>query len=427
MKIDTWQNIMNNTTNKKRIIYPASSTDVNELKKSTVLDEWISFLRSNYSLAKEVISASPNSISWQSPDGKILSCSRSMANILGYSKPDEIIGKNNKDIFSSDVAQQINDHDRQALELKTAIHMEEHVTDPSGNYNIYLTSKIPFYDQENNLLGLFGISNNVTLERKVSMLEKQLNEIQENMSKIILQEKLALTEKIATIISSELNNPLASLNLALDLIVDNDVDRNHEKRSRNLQKLVGNSKKTIKDLRYFIEGLLFKFKHFKKRLKFEDLFLCSIVESVQYVLDTYPFAENEKRLITFDREDDFLYYGDPLYTKNILNVVLKNALKAIQEEQKGEITITFTQEKEFNKLIIHDTAKGIYPKALPHIFDALVSKDTTSKGSGLGLAFCKQIMLDYGGDIKCESVFGEYTTFTFLFPKVKKSSLKLFA
>lgn len=410
---------MNNINNNKRIIYQVSSTEMSETGEVLDLSSWINFLRSNSVLVKELISSSPNSIFWQSPDGEFLSCSRSMAAVLGFSEPKEIVGKKHDDIFASDIVKKIKEHDKIAIDSKSVVHIEEHVFDSIGNNNIYLTSKIPFYDNSNNFLGLVGLVKNITFEKTIKDLQNEIEMMKSNMEQLILQEKLSLTEKVANIVASEIRNPLASLNLILDLIVDNDANRNHEMRSCRLEQIISNGKKTIKDLKLFMESMLFKFRNFNKRLTEDDLFPCNILENIQYVLDTFPFVDNERQLISFHRQNDFIYKGDPLHTKNILTVLLKNALQAIDKESNETIEISFDKDKKFNKLIIYDTGKGISPKVLPNIFDALVAKDSTGMSSGFGLAFCKWVMLDYGGDITCESVLGEYTKFTCFFPRIK--------
>jgi len=43
---------------------------------------------------------------------------------------------------------------------------------------------------------------------------------------------------------------------------------------------------------------------------------------------------------------------------------------------------------------------------------------TKKNGSGIGLASCKKIMHDLGGDLTCRSVFGESMEFILSFPKV---------
>lgn len=73
---------------------------------------------------------------------------------------------------------------------------------------------------------------------------------------------------------------------------------------------------------------------------------------------------------------------------------------------------------KYNSLYFKDTSTGIAPEVLPHIFESFYSK--TARGTGVGLAFCKSTMREFGGDIVCESVEGEFTTFVLTFPVVEE-------
>lgn len=39
-------------------------------------------------------------------------------------------------------------------------------------------------------------------------------------------------------------------------------------------------------------------------------------------------------------------------------------------------------------------------------------------GTELGLSYCKRIMKEFGGDITCQSILGEFTEFTMTFPTI---------
>ncbi len=70
-----------------------------------------------------------------------------------------------------------------------------------------------------------------------------------------------------------------------------------------------------------------------------------------------------------------------------------------------------------NDLIIWvaDNGKGIEPEYLPKIFDSFFTKGKKG-GTGLGLAYCKQVVEAHGGTIGVESEVGKGTTFTIRIP-----------
>jgi signal transduction histidine kinase len=71
-------------------------------------------------------------------------------------------------------------------------------------------------------------------------------------------------------------------------------------------------------------------------------------------------------------------------------------------------------------MTVRDTGIGIPREALATIFDKFVQGQIRnrgkSKGTGLGLAFCRKVMDAHGGYIWAESVLDEGSTFTVLFP-----------
>jgi len=49
-----------------------------------------------------------------------------------------------------------------------------------------------------------------------------------------------------------------------------------------------------------------------------------------------------------------------------------------------------------------------------HIFDDFFTSGKKG-GTGLGLPFCKKVILAFGGDISCKSIEGEFTEFVLSF------------
>jgi len=73
------------------------------------------------------------------------------------------------------------------------------------------------------------------------------------------------------------------------------------------------------------------------------------------------------------------------------------------------------------RIEVRDTGCGIAPADLPHIFEPFVSTKSSAdsprrQGHGLGLAICKDIITEHGGQIDVESRRGEGTTFIIHLP-----------
>jgi signal transduction histidine kinase len=145
----------------------------------------------------------------------------------------------------------------------------------------------------------------------------------------------------------------------------------------------------------------------------------SIKTCVEQSIKQYPFLAEEQQVIHLDLINDFEFQGDRNMIQHILFNLLANSLYFIKAEQKGEIFISLEQQQKWNILRFKDTAKGIAARDIPHLFEHFFSK--RPHGTGVGLAFCRQVMEALGGKITCESVEGEYATFSLYFPKTRSS------
>jgi signal transduction histidine kinase len=141
---------------------------------------------------------------------------------------------------------------------------------------------------------------------------------------------------------------------------------------------------------------------------------CSILTCVQTALQEYPLTQTDKGLVISEITQDFEFYGHPVLVKHVFFNLIKNALYYVKAAGKGNITIWTELGDRVNKVHVKDTGKGIPKDYLPHVFDQFFTR--TDQGNGIGLAFCKMVMTKIGGDITCNSIEGEFTQFTLIFP-----------
>jgi len=158
----------------------------------------------------------------------------------------------------------------------------------------------------------------------------------------------------------------------------------------------------------------------------DSLNICSIVQCIDSALERYPFTSIEEReLVTWSHEGDFKFNGIDLLMVHVLFNLIKNALFHISKAGKGNISIQIQSTVQGNMLIFRDSGDGIPAEFLSHMFTRFYSRtaNSSSFGTGIGLAFCKSIMDSFGGTINCTSLDGEYTEFTLIFPVLHKALL----
>lgn len=144
---------------------------------------------------------------------------------------------------------------------------------------------------------------------------------------------------------------------------------------------------------------------------------CFMQSCIDWALQRYPFADAERVLVRVEGEA-FRFQGDDLLMGHVLFNLIKNALRHIAKAKRGAITIRLCPGTHSNTLVFRDTGSGIPADVLPHVFERFYSGggEDAVLGAGIGLAFCRDVMLGFGGTITCRSEHGAWTEFELIFP-----------
>ena len=123
----------------------------------------------------------------------------------------------------------------------------------------------------------------------------------------------------------------------------------------------------------------------------------------------------DRRLLV-DAGEDALVNGNRDAITQILIVLIDNATKFTQAG--GTIGIQLRRVGVEVALTVRDNGSGVAPDVLPVIFEPYQAGDLARNpnGLGLGLAIARQLAEAQGGRISADSVPGEGSAFTVVFP-----------
>jgi signal transduction histidine kinase len=111
-------------------------------------------------------------------------------------------------------------------------------------------------------------------------------------------------------------------------------------------------------------------------------------------------------------------YMDKQAIGDVLDQLLHNAVRHSPEH--GVVDLEARQHDGFVEVSVHDHGPGIPDEALTQLFQPFSHIQTPdapgSEGSGLGLAFCRELIERHRGSIRATSASGEGTTVTFTLP-----------
>lgn len=122
-------------------------------------------LLKQFDLYKQIIEQMPVQIYWKDNQFRYLACNVLQAKNAGLNSPKEIVGKTDYDIFPQRQADQIRKYDMEVINTGFPCIFEEEGFDKSGKNPIYLTQKIPLYNSGGEIIGLAGISINITARK----------------------------------------------------------------------------------------------------------------------------------------------------------------------------------------------------------------------------------------------------------------------
>jgi len=383
-----------------------TSLDITDAKKEHI---------ERLELLENIIALMPGHVYWKDKDCILLGCNDLQAKSAGLSSRKEIIGKTDFDMPWREQADSLRKIDLEIINTGIPKTVEEESRLANGDNAIFLSKKVPLYN-ENKIIGILGISFDITEQKRV---EKELNET---------RHKLEGMTSVSVNVAHELRTPLASLSVSaenlkevLPYLLDAyqkakeanlPVHHIREKYLNSLTETFASMQTEIRSAFTFIDMTLMNVNPAFNETKVE---LFSISKCIDETLLRYPFNMVQRELIKWnvDPQQDFQVKGEELLVIHVLFNLIKNALYYVAKAGKGDIQIWLEKGKDFNKLYFKDTGTGISKESLPHVFDRFFTQ--TYHGAGVGLSFCKMAMENMKGKITCDSVEGDYTLFVLSF------------
>ena len=376
-------------------------------------------------LLENIIAIMPSNVYWLDRQGVYLGCNDNEAKFIGLKSRQDIVGKRNIDLRGFLIPEALDPINEEVMRTEITKVLEEPAIFSDGTKGIFLSSKVPLRNRNNEVIGMVGISIDITERKK---LESQLREA-------AIKEKKEQEEHIRTMrifaggIAHELRTPLAAMVNAASGIVkfmprlvegykaakeaDLDVPLI---RNDHLEILKDTAEHIAHEGEYaqsVITATLVTAQ--TAEIDTTKFITLSMVEIILAALTTFYYQnEEDKALVHFNNENDFQFRGDATLMMNIMYNLLKNAIFFVHKAGKGEITIWLEKQKDKNLVYVKDTSFGIPKENLLRIFEGYFT--TRDTGTGVGLPLVRRLMQSFNGDITCESVEGEYTMFTLTFP-----------
>ncbi|MGL4630487.1 MAG: sensor histidine kinase [Leadbetterella sp.] len=234
------------------------------------------------------------------------------------------------------------------------------------------------------------------------------------ISMMLSQSKLAVIKNdFINNMTHELKTPVATIQLAVEMLKDGDLSLNKDMSNRYLDIVQDENKRLASHVEKVLN--MARFDKGDIKLNLESLELMQIINAA---LDHLKLQiESVNAAITIQASHTIYYVlGDKVHLTNIIFNLVENALK--YSKDKPEIEISVESSGEYVKLVIADNGIGIQEDHVSKIFDKFYRVPTgnlhNTKGYGLGLSYVKNMIELHKGKISVSSKKGLGTQFTIL-------------
>jgi len=296
------------------------------------------------------------------------------------------------------------------------------------------------YDNRGNVIGFQGTIRDITRRKKAEeeifrlneKLEQQVEErtcqLLAAQQQLIRKEKLSVLGQLAGVVGHEIRNPLGVMSNAVYFLktVLTDADDMVKEYLDIIKQEIDNSQRIITDLLDFARTKTPQIVPVAANvLVTQALGKCIIPENVDVQTDI------PKTLPKIN--------ADPFQMGQVLQNLVANAAQAMPKG--GALTISARRgsgvrgqgsgmegfdadprspasDPCFIEISVKDTGCGISPENMGKLFQPLFT--TKTKGIGLGLVVCKNLVEANSGRIEVKSRLGEGTTFTVIVPFEKR-------
>ncbi len=375
-------------------------------------------LAQEHNLLSSIINALPDSVYVKDVKGRYILDNNAHREYLGLEDVHSIEGKTVYDYFFDQIAARFDADDREVVATgKPILHREEPALrlQDSGRETWLETNKVPLLDTDGKIVGLVGISSDIT-ERKEA--EEQLKRFAAQ-----LERSNAELQNFASVASHDLQEPLRKIQAFGDRLNAKCGEQLGEQGRDYLARMQNAAQR----MQVLIQDLLKLSRVTSRAQPFEHCDLKLIVGEVLSDLE----VTIEQTHAQIEVSDLPVIDADPLQMRQLFQNLIANAIKFHKPGEPPELSVSGRVYQNQEHVIagalpgdkvcqIHVVDNGIgfdekFAEQIFVVFQRLHSREEY-EGTGIGLAVCRKITDRHGGLIVAKSGVGQGATFIITLP-----------
>lgn len=244
-------------------------------------------------------------------------------------------------------------------------------------------------------------SNIFEIDEILDAFKRLLKKTHQYMDACTESKRLAAIGNISYHLAHDMRSPLSVLKTLIEEVREGNVSRDDE--------LLEASLRSVDKLNSMAEDLL----DYSKALKTtKSIFLIDNI--VRDILSEVAAEATQRNMtVTYESKGDLRVEIDGAKISRVLANIIINAIQA--HDKPGSIQVGVEMKTCDISISVTDTGRGIPPDKMSKIFEKSFTFGKP-KGTGLGLAYCKQAVEAHGGRIEVQSEVGRGSKFTIYLP-----------
>ena len=307
-------------------------------------------------------------------EGRILTINKSAQDMLDI-KPENITGKNYKDVMNREQIKVINDFFKDKSLIRKGF-LKKQINISVGSKNLTLLVSINMLrDDQGKYSGLVAVFD--------------------DLSEIEKAQRMAAWREVARRIAHEVKNPLTPIQLS--------AQRLKKRYGEMVRKEDGKVFEECTDMIINqVEGLRRLVNEFSiyARMPASNPAPDNISQIIMEAVGLYQETQNNVKVIFHDTAGVPLFRVDREQIKRVMINLLDNAIAAIEGTGEVVVDLSYDKDIEIVRIEVADNGKGIPSYDKMRLFEPYFS--TKKHGTGLGLAIVNSIIHDHNGFIEVQ-------------------------
>lgn len=363
---------------------------------------------------RTLIDTLPDRIFFKDRASRFVVANNSIAVHTGLTSAKDIIGKTDFDLYKLELAEQ---YFKDEQELMTAgeplLNHEERAMDASGTLGWTMTSKIPIRNREGHLIGLIGVSRDITEFKKIYEDLKTARENSEQANK--------LKDYFIANLSHEIRTPLNAI-IGFSELLKEEVELKIPEVSETYFPIIEiSSKRLIRTI-----DLMLNLSRLQSGLYETKKDQVDLDQTIHNLVEEYEMTAKQKKLeLTYENTIGRVILETDEYC--LIHAISNLIDNAVKYTYRGYVSLKLDQNNsDWINLDVQDTGIGIKEEYRAKLFEPFTQEDASIsrqyEGIGLGLSITKKMLDAIGARIWVASTKDVGSTFTIAFPIGPKHS-----